>query len=155
MKNTISLIISVLICQSAGLIGSIFTGPAIPNWYANLNKPGFNPPSWVFAPAWLLLYTLMGIAAFLVWQKREEPLAKTALIIFAIHLIFNALWSVLFFGLKNPGLAFIEIIILFLLILTLIILFYKIDHCAAYLLIPYLLWVSFASILNYSIFRLN
>lgn len=152
----LQIIFFIAISQLAGIIGSVFTSSAIPTWYASINKPVFNPPGWIFAPVWIILYTLMGIAAYLVYVKREDfSLAKTALILFFVHLVFNALWSILFFGLNNPGLAFVEIIILWLMILALIIIFYRIDQRASYLLIPYLLWVSFASVLNFAIWRLN
>jgi len=148
--------IFILISQVAGLIGSIFTGPAIPTWYAALNKPGFNPPGWLFGPVWVILYTMMGLAAYLVYLKLGEGgFARGALILFFIHLCFNSLWSILFFGLKSPGLALIEIILLWGMILALIIVFYPIDKRAAYLMLPYILWVSFAAILNFSIWRLN
>jgi benzodiazapine receptor len=155
MQKFIAPILFILISQSAGLIGSIFTGDAIPNWYATINKPPFNPPGWIFGPVWITLYTMMGIAAYLIWQKRDLSLARIALIIFFVHLALNALWSILFFGLQNPGFAFVEIIILWLFILALIVIFYQIDKRAAYLLVPYIFWVSFAGILNYSIWRLN
>ena len=156
MPKFLSPIIFIFISQAAGLVGSFFTSPAIPTWYATLNKPSFNPPSWLFGPVWITLYTLMGLAAWLVWQKwGESTLAKGAVILFLVHLVFNSLWSILFFGLQNPGLAFIEIIILWLMILALIIIFYRIDKRAAYLLVPYILWVSFAAVLNFSIWRLN
>lgn len=152
----IGALVSVLISQSAGIIGSFFTFDSVNTWYKTLNKPSFSPPNWLFAPVWLTLYTMMGISSYLVYLKRGEyPQAKPALVLFGIHLALNALWSILFFGLKNPLLAFIEIIILWLTIVALIILFYKIDKIAALLLVPYLLWVSFASILNFSIWRLN
>lgn len=146
----------ILISQLAGVVGSFFTAPAISTWYSTLNKPSFNPPSWVFGPAWITLYTLMGIASYLIWQKRgESSLAKTALIIFFVHLVFNALWSIIFFGFHSPMWAFVEIVFLWAMILSLIVIFYKIDRRAAYLLVPYILWVSFASVLNFSIWRLN
>lgn len=156
MTKFFQTILFVLLSQSAGLIGSIFTTSSIASWYSGVNKPSFNPPNWIFGPVWISLYTLMGIASYLVWQKRgENPLAKTALIIFFVHLVFNALWSIIFFGLHSPMWAFFEIIILWIMILVLIALFYKIDKRAAYLLVPYILWVSFASVLNFSIWRLN
>lgn len=156
MHKFITAILFILFSQAAGIIGSVFTSKAIPTWYAGLTKPGFNPPSWLFGPVWILLYALMGIASFLVFEKRAQfPLAKPALAVFFIHLGLNALWSILFFGLKNPGLAFFEIIVLWAAILVLIFLFYRIDRPAAYLLIPYLAWVSFALVLNFSIWRLN
>lgn len=149
MKNIFKLIISILICQSAGLIGSVFTAPAIQGWYSNLIRPSFSPPNWLFGPVWTLLYILMGIAFYLIWVKRGVS------ILFIIHLFFNALWSVLFFGLKNPLLALIDLIIIWLFILVLIISFYKIKKLAAWLLVPYLFWVSFAGALNLYIWVLN
>jgi translocator protein len=152
----IKLIAFIVISQLAGVVGSLFTFSAIPTWYAALKKPSFSPPNWIFGPVWITLYTLMGIAAYFVWQARDiNKLAKPAIIIFLIHLALNALWSILFFGLKNPSLAFLEIIVLWLFIVVLVVLFYKIDKTAGYLLIPYLAWVSFAAFLNFSIWRLN
>ena len=142
--------------QLAGVIGSFFTVTSVDSWYASINKPFFNPPGWIFGPVWITLYTLMGIAAYLVWLKwGDSSLARGALIFFFVHLAFNSLWSILFFGLQNPGWALIEIIFLWLMILSLVVLFWQIDKRASYLLIPYLLWVSFASILNFAIWRLN
>ena len=156
MKKIIIPILFILVSQVAGLIGSYFTSPAIPNWYASLNKPIFNPPSWIFGPAWILLYTLMGIAAYLVWKKwKKVQIAQLAVSLFFIHLVFNSLWSIFFFGLQNPELAFYLIIILWIMILALILIFKKVDKRAAWLMIPYLLWVSFATILNFSIWQLN
>lgn len=155
MKQIITSLIFIMISFSAAAIGSFFTS-SDSNWYKNLIKPSFNPPSWVFGPVWTILYIMMGISAYLIWGKRDEnSLAIIALIIFFIHLIFNATWSIAFFGLQNPALAFINIIILLFFIITLIFIFFKIDKTACYLLIPYLLWVSFATILNYSIWQLN
>ncbi len=151
----IALIISIVIAQLAGLIGSIFTFSSIPTWYAGLVKPVFSPPNWLFGPAWILLYTLMGIAAYLIWKKRQIKGAKTSLWLYGIHLIFNVLWTVIFFGMKNPGLAFAEIIILWALILIVAMKFYKIKKSAGLLFIPYIAWVVFAAILNLAIWRLN
>ncbi len=156
MKKFIRPIIFILISQSAGVIGSLFTSSAIETWYSTITKPTFNPPSWIFGPVWVSLYTLMGFASYLIWQRRrKQPLANTALVIFFVHLLFNALWSIIFFGLHNPIWAFYEILVLWSMIVVLIYLFYKIDKRAAYLLVPYLLWVSFASFLNFSIWQLN
>ena len=156
MKKYIAPIIFILISEAAGIVGSIFTSKAIPTWYASLSKPGFNPPGWLFGPVWVLLYMMMGLASYLIWQKRGTAgLVRPALILFFIHLSLNALWSVIFFGFKNPGLAFIEIIILWGTIALLIFMFGKIDRRAAYLMVPYILWVSFAAVLNFSIWRLN
>ena len=143
-------------CQMAGVIGSIFTTPAIPTWYANINKPSFRPPNWVFAPVWTILFLLMGIALFLILRKGlKNKNVKIAFFFFIFHLVLNTLWSILFFALESPFAAFIEIIFLWASILVSIILFLPISRIAGYLLIPYLLWVSFASILNFSIWRLN
>jgi benzodiazapine receptor len=147
---------SIIICQLAGIIGSVFTTPAIPRWYANINKPSFNPPNWVFAPVWTTLYLLMGISLFLVWRTGlNEKDIKIAVAVFILQLVLNALWSFLFFGLESPFAAFIEIIFLWAAILISIILFFRISWVAGALLIPYILWVSFASVLNFSIWRLN
>ncbi len=155
-NKILKLVVSILVCQAAGLVGSLFTSPAISSWYATIQKPSFNPPNWVFAPAWTLLFLLMGISLYLVWSKNwQDQEKKKALFVFAFQLLLNILWSILFFGLQSPLYAFIEIIILWLAILFTIISFYKISKPAAYLLLPYILWVSFASILNFSILILN
>lgn len=154
--NIKRLIISLILPQLAGLVGSFFTVPAISSWYLNLEKPSFSPPNWIFGPAWVTLYLLMGISIYLVWQKIDEnQKVKKYLWFFWIHLIFNASWSLMFFGLKSPGLGLINIIIIWLLIIVLIIKFWKINRWSSYLLIPYLAWVSFASLLNYFIWILN
>src|SRR4030043_110355 len=146
-RDILKLIVSIIACQCAGIVGSIFTRAAIPTWYAALEKPPFTPPNWLFAPAWITLYLLMGIAAFLIWQKRDDLVARnSALKIYGIHLLFNACWSIIFFGLRNPGLAFFEIIVLWLLILIVTIKFFRICKSTGFLFIPYLLWVSFASV---------
>lgn len=152
-SNVEKLIISILICLLAGFIGSFYTAPAISTWYATLQKPSFTPPDRVFFPVWTSLFIMMGISLFLVWKKEEKKV--TALYIFTAQLILNVLWSVAFFGLRSPLLGLIEIIILWIAILTTILSFMKISRTAGYLLIPYILWVSFAAILNFSIWRLN
>ncbi|MFW6194445.1 MAG: TspO/MBR family protein [Halobacteriota archaeon] len=147
---------SIGICLAAGFIGSIFTTPAIPVWYATLQKPFFTPPNWVFGPAWTTLYILMGIALFLVWNKGiQDRKVQVAMGVFGVQLVLNSLWSILFFGMQNPFYAFIEVIILWFAILATIILFYGIDKRASFLLVPYILWVSFASVLNYYVWILN
>ncbi len=156
MSNTLKLIIAIVVSQLAGIIGSIFTMPSIDGWYALITKPALNPPSWVFGPVWTTLFVLMGISAFLIWKKGlDQKGVKVALGIFLGQLILNTLWSIIFFGLHSPFWAFIEIIFLWLAILTTIVAFYKISKTAGWLLVPYLLWVSFASYLNYSIYALN
>jgi len=147
---------SIIICQLAGVFGSLFTTPSIPLWYASINKPSFNPPNWIFAPVWTTLFLLMGIALFLIWRKGfKEKDIKIAFSVFIFQLVLNVLWSFLFFGLQSPFAAFIEIIFLWIAILITIILFLRISWVASILLIPYMLWVSFASVLNFAIWRLN
>jgi len=150
----LKLIISIIICELAGIIGSFFTASSVSSWYAELAKPQFTPPGWVFAPVWTTLYLLMGVAAFLVWTSPVSKGKKVALIIFAVQLVLNTLWSIIFFGLRSPLGAFIEIIFLWLAILAAIIAFSRISKPAAWLLLPYILWVSFAAYLNYAILKL-
>jgi len=156
VKDIGKLVISVVACLAAGAIGSVFTRNAISTWYAMLEKPPFNPPNWLFAPVWTLLYILMGIAAFLVWRKvLEKRQVRAALIIFLIQLILNALWSVVFFGLESPLYGFIVIVVLWVAILFTVLKFYRISLASSVLLWPYLLWVTFAAVLNESIWLLN
>lgn len=156
MKKISKLIISIVVCQAVGFIGSFFTAPAITTWYAGINKPFFSPPNWLFAPVWILLYFLMGISAYLVWARiSENKNAFRALVIFDIQLILNMFWSFLFFGLQSPLYGFIGIVLLWLAILLTIFKFYPISKKAAYLLVPYILWVSFATILNFAILIIN
>lgn len=156
--NKLSRILTVVVtCLAIGYFSGLVTKSSIATWFPTLIKPSFNPPAWVFAPVWTMLYTMMGVAAGLVWNKinSQPETVKKALIFFAIQLGLNALWSILFFGLKNPLLALIEIVILWLMIYETYIKFGKIDKIAGYLFIPYLLWVSFATVLNSSIWWLN
>jgi len=154
MPNRIKLIFSIAVCEMAGVVGSFFTAPAVISWYAYLNKPSFSPPSWLFAPAWIALYLLMGVALYLIW-KRGLKENKEAIEIFFLQLALNVLWSVIFFGLRSPGLAFFEILILWVAIMYAILSFHQIDRKAAYLLVPYIVWVSFAAVLNFFVWRLN
>ena len=153
-KSTLSLILSIGICLAAGAIGSIFTTPNIASWYQFLNKPSWNPPSSWFGPVWTLLFILMGVSVYYIRQSKSK-LKKSALWFFYVHLLANILWSVLFFGLQQPGLALAEIVFLWFFILIIIVKFWPINKLAASLLIPYLLWVSFASFLNFTIWKLN
>ncbi|MFH0777840.1 MAG: TspO/MBR family protein [Candidatus Eisenbacteria bacterium] len=149
-------IISVAVCLLAGLVGSFFTTPAIPGWYASLDKPWFTPPNQLFGPVWTALYVLMGVSAFLVWRRGlGTPWAQLGLLAFAVQLVLNVGWSVLFFGLRSPEGGFVEITILWVAILATLVNFRRVSRTAAVLLIPYLVWVSFAAILNFSIMRLN
>jgi tryptophan-rich sensory protein len=156
MNRIIRLIVSILVCQLAGVAGSFFTAPSIQTWYSGLNKPAFAPPNWLFAPVWVSLFFLMGVSLFLVWEKGFKGIeSRLAIYAFSIQLALNAAWSFLFFGLQNPFLAFVEILLLWAAILVTIILFYVISKKAAILLVPYIVWVTIASILNYSIWFLN
>lgn len=156
VKNILVLVSFIAVSQLAGLIGAIFTASSIPTWYADLIKPDLAPPNWVFGPVWTTLFVLMGVAAWLVWRegwsKRE---VKVALGWFGCQLALNTLWSIIFFGLQSPGMALIEIGCLWLAIAVTIRSFYRVSVGAAWLLVPYLAWVSFAAYLNYMIWMLN
>jgi len=156
MNNLLKLIIAIVVSELAGVIGSLFTAPSVTTWYPALVKPALNPPAWVFGPVWTTLFALMGIAAYLIWRKGlNRKNVKIALGIFIGQLVLNTLWSIIFFGWHSPGGAFAEIIFLWLAILATIIVFARISKPAAWLLVPYLLWVSFAAYLNYVIWALN
>jgi tryptophan-rich sensory protein len=150
------LVFFIAVCQLAGGIGSYFTRPAISTWYVTLEKPLLTPPDWVFAPVWITLYVLMGIAVFLIWRETRygKPRQK-ALQLFGIQLVLNALWSFLFFGLRSPLAGLVGIIALAVCIFLTLRLFLRISYPAGILLIPYLLWVGYAAGLNFSIYILN
>lgn len=156
MNNTIKLMLCISITELTGAIGSIFTFPSIESWYSTLTRPELSPPNWVFGPVWTTLFALMGIAVFLVWKKglnRKD--VRTALGVFAVQLVLNMMWSIIFFNLQSPFWAFMDLIVLWLAIVSTMILFYKISKPAFWLLVPYILWVSFAGYLNYMIWMLN
>jgi len=156
ISDVLRLIISIGICQCAGFIGSLFTSPAVPTWYATLKKPLFTPPSWIFAPVWITLYLLMGISLFLVWRVGlSERTVKVAIGVFLVQLILNTSWSISFFGFRSPVAGLVVIILLWIFIILTIQSFLKVSVPAGLMLIPYVLWVSFAAILNTSIVLLN
>ncbi len=156
MKKILIFVVALVIPQLAGFIGALFTSPNINSWYNNLLKPELAPENWVFMPVWTILFLMMGIALGLVWTKTAEGgLKKRALIFFTIQLVLNTLWSIIFFGFQNPGLAFVEIIFLLIFILATAISFWKVNRWASILLWPYFAWVSFASYLNYQLWFLN
>jgi tryptophan-rich sensory protein len=157
MNKITRILVVVVTCLAIGYFSGMVTRSAIITWYPTLVKPSFNPPNWIFAPVWSMLYIMIGVAAGLVWNRidHEKEAVKNALIFFAVQLGLNALWSFLFFGLKNPLLAGVEIIILWSMIYETYTKFAKINSIAGYLFIPYLLWVSFAMVLNGSIWWLN
>ena len=154
--NWWALIIALGLPQLAGGIGAIFTSSAVRGWYKTLVRPSIAPPNWIFGPVWTTLFLLMGIASYLVYMKGwERTDVKWALGLFAVQLVLNVLWSLIFFGMQNPGAALIEIVIFWIAIAATIIAFYRISPAAAFLMVPYLAWVTFASYLNYSFWRLN
>jgi len=153
--NAGRLILSISIPLVAGFIGSVFTSPAVQSWYTTINKPSWNPPSWLFGPVWTTLFILMGIALYLVWSTKMSDKVRWAFKMFAAQMVLNMLWSVFFFGMGNFWLAFGEIVVLWAFILATIISFGKVNKTAAWLLVPYILWVSFASYLNFTVAGLN
>ena len=157
MSKYLRIIYCVAICLVVGYLSSITTQSSINTWYPTLIKPSFNPPNWLFAPVWTLLFIMMGIAAGMIWNhlENQKELVKKALLFFTVQLLLNALWSYLFFGLNNVLLALIEIVLLWLIIYETFYIFKKIDKKAAYLFIPYLICVGFAAVLNGSIYYLN
>lgn len=178
-NNLLKLLFSIIICELAGVVGSVFTISEINGWYKTLNKPGFSPPSWIFGPVWAALFVLMGISLYLVWQKNfvaKNQISKrkkktwnpwsqkflsgswqkaNIILIFATQFILNVLWSIIFFGMHSPAAAFFELLMLWFAILFTIVNFYRVSKISAYLLLPYILWVSFAGVLNFFIFILN
>lgn len=156
MKKGFKLFISIALPLVAGFTASLFTRPEIDNWYAGLNKPSWTPPNWLFAPAWTTLYLLMGVAFYIVWiSNAPTNLKKKAMVLWGMQLVFNFFWSLLFFNQHLMGWAFAEIMVLWLLILATIFAFGRISSLAAWLLVPYISWVSYAALLNYAVWQLN
>lgn len=154
--NLGKLVVSLVACQLAGIVGGLFTASSIGSWYAGLNKPSFNPPNWVFGPVWITLYVLMGIALYLIWTGDFPGKTKqTAMVLFFVQLLLNMLWTFFFFYLQKPFLGFIEIIVLLVFIGLTMWKFYTLRPAAAYLMAPYLLWVGFAAVLTFSLWDLN
>lgn len=156
LNDLAKLVLSIIICELAGVFGALFTAQAIPAWYAGLVKPALSPPNWVFGPVWTTLYVLMGVAFYLIWKegakKRDVRLAMYA---FGFQLFLNAIWTPIFFGLRSPFYGLIVVVMMFLAIIWTIALFHNLQKKAAYLLLPYLAWVGFATYLNFEILRLN
>ncbi|HAI22220.1 TPA: TspO protein [Candidatus Collierbacteria bacterium] len=149
------LLLSLVISLSAGFLGALFTTPAVQSWYLTINKPVWIPPSWLFGPVWTSLFIMMGVALYLVWSTKMSNKVRVSLKLFAAQLVLNVLWSVFFFGLGNFWLAFGEILVLWVFILVTIVSFGKVSKMASWLMVPYLLWVTFASYLNFTIASLN
>jgi benzodiazapine receptor len=154
-RSIVALAVFLALSFAASAIGGLFTYPAIPGWYQGLEKPSWTPPDAVFGPVWTVLYIFMAVAAWLVWKRGGWTAQRGPLTLWGVQLVLNSLWSILFFGMRNPALGLMEIVILWLAILATLFAFWKVSRLAGGLLIPYLAWVSYASALNYSIFRLN
>jgi benzodiazapine receptor len=157
VRSTLALLLSFAICFGAALLGSMLTRPSLPVWYAGIDKPPWTPPNWIFGPVWSTLFAMMAVAAWLVWRVRDAApaLVRLALSLFALQLALNVGWSLCFFRLRQPGLAFVEILFLWLAILITVAAFGRVSRGAALLLVPYLAWVSFAAFLNFAIWRMN
>ena len=152
---TLKFLISILLPLSLGAIAGMFTSQSVPEWYATLNRPSFNPPNWIFGPVWTTLYILMGISFFLIWKQEASKVRNRAILIFLLQLLLNFAWSFIFFYFNMIGLALVEIILLWISIVMMLVVFYKIKPIASYINIPYLLWVTFATVLNASYYILN
>ena len=156
MSNTVKLLISIALPLLVGFSSSYFTITGVGSWYTTIQKPSWNPPNWVFGPVWTALYVLMGIALYQVWRSETAaPVKNLALVLFVAQLVLNFFWSFIFFNLHQPGWAFAEIVALWLLIIATIFAFARVNNTAAWLLVPYVSWVSFAGVLNYAIWSLN
>ncbi|MCX6316112.1 MAG: tryptophan-rich sensory protein [Bacteroidetes bacterium] len=156
MTNTIKFIIAVAIPVVIGAASGFFTVSGVESWYATINKPSWNPPNWIFGPVWTTLYFMMGIALFLVWKADTSiELKKIAFVLFAVQLALNFFWSFIFFRLHQPGWALAEMLALWIFIILTIFAFAQVNKTAAWLLVPYISWVSFAAILNYTIWKIN
>lgn len=154
-SQILKLLASLALPLILGAIAGLFTADAVPEWFKGLNRPSFSPPNWLFGPVWTILYILMGVSLFLIWKQGVSKERNIALFVFLLQLLLNFAWSFIFFYYNMIGLALIEIILLWIIILVMLVLFYKIKPMAAYLNIPYLLWVSFATILTAAYFILN
>jgi benzodiazapine receptor len=155
IRQAVGLALSVVICFAVARVGSLFTRPAIKGWYAALQKSSWTPPNWIFGPVWSALYLSMAIAAWLVWRRAGFAGARLPLTLFSLQLVLNLAWTGVFFGSRMPGAAFAEIVLLWLFILATTAAFWPLSRAAAWLMVPYLLWVTYAATLNYGIWRLN
>jgi benzodiazapine receptor len=158
-KNIFKFVISIIVCESVGIIGSFFTFSSVTNWFPTLVKPWFSPPSWLFGPVWIIMYFLMGLSLYIIWNSKAElskqKYRKQFFILFGIQLILNALWSFLFFGLKTPIYGLIDILFLDIVVAMTIIYAYRVSKYAVILLAPYMVWITFATLLNFEIVLLN
>jgi translocator protein len=154
-ESWVSLLPFVVVCFVAAGIGSLATRSSVKSWYRELRRPDWTPPDWVFGPVWTALYVMMAISAWLVWRETSAATARSALVLFGIQLVLNVLWSVVFFGLKWVGAAFGEVLLLWMMLIATAVSFYPLSLLAAWLLIPYIAWVGFASYLNFRIWQMN
>jgi tryptophan-rich sensory protein len=154
-RGPLGLVIAILVCLAAGWLGSRFTTPSLPEWYAGLRKPMWTPPSWVFGPVWTALYVCMGVAVWLVWREKGFAGASVAIVLFVVQLALNVAWSGIFFGLHRLAAAFAELAVLWVAIAVTLVLFWRVRPAAGWLLVPYEAWVTFAGALNFAIWRLN
>jgi len=154
-KSVLGFVVALTACYGAGGVGGLLVGGAARDWYPALVKPSWTPPAWVFGPVWTALYGMMAVAVWLVWLRRHQQSIATPIVLFVVQLAFNMAWSPLFFGLHRPGIAFADIMLLWLALVLTVRAFLRIHSTAGVLLVPYLLWVSFAGVLNFAIWRMN
>lgn len=155
MRQVLGLIVALLVCYGAAAVGGIFTASSVNTWYQTLQKPSYNPPDWVFGPVWTVLYGMMAVATWLVWRGMGVGTTRLPLLLFAVQLCLNVAWSGIFFGLQQPGWAFLELCALWVAICATAALFWRVSPLAGWLMVPYLLWVSFAAVLNLNVWLLN
>lgn len=155
MKNTVPLVFFLTVCLGVSAVGGWITQTSVNDWYQTLAKPPMNPPDWVFAPTWITLYVMMAVAGWRVWLRSANNIRRMAMVAFAVQLMLNLIWSFIFFGAQSPGFAAIEIVLLWISILITLLMFWRIDGFAGWLMSPYIVWVSFAIYLNISIVLLN
>jgi len=154
-QQILGLIFLLAICLGVGVLGAIATTPEIDGWYRTLQKPSWNPPDWIFGPVWSTLYVLMAVAAWLVWRRGGFKAAKLPLVLFGLQLVLNTAWSWIFFHFHQPGWAFVELIGLWVTVAAVTVAFFRVNKTAGFLLIPYLAWITFAGVLNLTIWRMN
>ena len=154
-RQAFGLVVVVVVTFAAAGIGSVFTSGSVSEWYPSIEKPSWTPPGWLFGPVWTALYTLMAVAAWVIWRKEGWAGARAALVLYGVQLALNAAWSPLFFGLRMPGVAFAELVVLWMAVIATAVAFWKKSPLAGALLVPYVLWTTFAAALNLAIWRLN
>jgi benzodiazapine receptor len=154
-ESWLSLLPFVVVCLAVAGIGALFTNSSVKTWYPQLHRPEWTPPNWIFGPVWTTLYLMMAFSAWLIWRGSSWSAARFALLLFAIQLVLNMLWSAVFFGMRRIGAAFAEILLLWMMIIATTVAFYSLSLLAAWLLIPYIAWVGLASYLNFRIWQMN